>query len=81
MRVLSSQSSLDYIEIDGIIELVGSSPAYCDGLLRVAGEIYNGRGTGSTDIGPLGDLIGGFALVFGGKGLHDHTVIGVGSWK
>jgi len=79
MSILSSQTRFDDIEINGVVELVGSSPAYGDGFLGVTGEVYNRRSTGTSNICPLGNLIGGFALIFGGKCLHNHTIIGVGS--
>lgn len=79
MRILASQTRLDDVKVDGVVELIGSSPSNRDGLLGVTSEVHNRRGTGSSDIRTLGNLIGGFALVLGGECLDYHTVVGVGS--
>lgn len=78
VRVLASEPGLDDIKVDGIVELVGSLPAYRNRVLRMTRQIHNRRCTGSAHIGALGNLIGGFALVLCCECLDNDAVVGKG---
>lgn len=81
MRVLASEPGLDDIKVDGIVEFVGSLPAYRNRVLRMTRQIHNGRCTGTAHIGALGNLIGGFALVLCCECLDNDAVVGKGLCK
>lgn len=81
VRVLASEPGLDDIKVDGIVEFVGSLPAYRNRVLRMTRQIHNGRCTGTAHIGALGNLIGGFALVLCCECLDNDAVVGKGLCK
>lgn len=81
VRVLASEPGLDDIKVNGVVELVGSLPAYRNRVLRMTRQIHNRRCTGAAHIGALGNLIGGFALVLCCECLNNDAVVGKGLCK